>query len=152
MWMVSVLIAQLAGVVGSIFTTSSVNGWFQTINKPTWNPPGWLFGPVWITLYTLMGVASYLVWQKRGLNKNIKIALVVYGVHLVLNVLWSIIFFGLKNPGLAFIEILVLLLFIILTIFLFYKIRPITFWLLLPYLLWTSFASILNFTIWRLNP
>ena len=98
-----------------------------------------------------MGIASYLVWQKRELGQSVRVALMVYGVHLVLNALWSIIFFGLKNPGLAFMEIIGLLFFIVLTMVLFYKIRPVTVWLLLPYLLWTSFATFLNFTIWSLN-
>lgn len=151
MWIVSIIIAQLAGILGSFFTVASVNSWYLTINKPNWNPPGWLFGPVWISLYTLMGIAAYLVWQKRDLGQSVKVALIVYGVHLVLNALWSIIFFGLKNPGLALIEILILLFFIVLTMILFYKIRPISFWLLLPYLFWTSFATFLNFTIWNLN-
>ncbi len=151
MWIVSILIAQLAGLLGSFFTVASVNSWYLTINKPSWNPPGWLFGPVWISLYTLMGIAAYLVWQKRNSGQSIKAALVIYGIHLILNALWSIIFFGLKNPGLALVEIMGLLFFIVLTMVLFYKIRPVTFLLLLPYLLWTSFATFLNFIIWRLN-
>lgn len=151
MWLVSIVIAQLAGIVGSFFTANSVKSWYLTINKPSWNPPSFVFGPVWISLYTLMGVASYLIWQKRGVNQNVKAALVVYGVHLVLNALWSILFFGLRNPGIAFLEIIGLLFFIVLTMVMFYKIRPITLWLLLPYLTWVSFASFLNFTIWRLN-
>lgn len=151
MWIVSILLAQLTGIVGSFFTVTSVKGWYLTINKPSWNPPGWLFGPVWVSLYTLMGIAAYLVWQKRELGQSVRTALAVYGVHLVLNALWSIIFFGLKNPGLALIEILGLLFFIVLTMVMFYKIRPVTLWLLLPYLAWTCFATFLNFTIWRLN-
>ena len=151
MWIVSILIAQLAGVVGSFFTMPSVAGWYQTINKPSWNPPGWLFGPVWISLYTLMGIAAYLVWQKRDLGQAVKSALIVYGIQLALNSLWSILFFGLKNPGLALAEILVLLAMIVVTMILFYKIRPVTLWLLLPYVLWVSFASFLNYTIWSLN-
>jgi translocator protein len=151
MWLVSIVIAQLAGLIGSVFTFPSVKGWYLTINRPSWNPPGFVFGPVWTLLYTLMGIASYLVWQKRELGQSVRVALMVYGVHLVLNALWSIIFFGLKNPGLAFMEIIGLLFFIVLTMVLFYKIRPVTVWLLLPYLLWTSFATFLNFTIWSLN-
>jgi benzodiazapine receptor len=149
--LISIFIAQLAGIVGALFTSSSVNSWYLTIKKPSWNPPAWLFGPVWITLYTLMGVAAYLVWQKKEMNQAAKAALTVYGINLFLNALWSIIFFGLKNSFFAFIEILALLFSIVLTMLLFYKIRPGTFWLLLPYLIWTSFASILNFNIWRLN-
>jgi translocator protein len=151
MWIVSVLIAQVAGIVGSMFTMPSVAGWYQTINRPSWNPPGWLFGPVWVSLYTLMGIAAYLVWQKRDLGQVVKTALIVYGVQLLLNTLWSILFFGMKNPGLALVEILILLSTIILTTVLFYKIRPVTLWLLLPYILWVSFASFLNYTIWSLN-
>lgn len=149
--LIFVLISQLAGVVGSFFTASKIPSWYATLNKPSFNPPGWIFGPVWITLYTMMGIASYLVWQKRGDTSLAKISLVVFFVHLVFNALWSIIFFGLQNPMLAFFEIVVLWMMIVSLIIMFYQIDKRAAYLLIPYLLWVSFASVLNFFIWRLN-
>jgi translocator protein len=146
----SIAVVQLTGIIGSVFTTSSIDTWFTTIVKPEWNPPSWVFGPVWIALYTLMGIASFLVWQKKELS-NVKIALSVYGVQLVLNALWSILFFGLKNPGLAFAEIIVLLIFIIITTILFWRINTVAGILMLPYIAWVTFATFLNYTIWQLN-
>lgn len=147
---VSIAIAQAAGIIGSVFTASSVRTWFETLAKPAWNPPSWLFGPVWITLYTLMGIAAYLVLQQRDVP-GAKMALWVYGVHLVFNALWSILFFGLKNPGLAFAEIIVLLILIVVTTVLFWKINPAAGALMIPYIAWVSFATFLNYTIWQLN-
>jgi len=146
----SILIAQAAGMIGSVFTVSSVGTWFETIAKPSWNPPGWVFGPVWITLYTLMGVSGYLVWQQRDMP-GAKLALSIYGIHLVFNALWSVLFFGLKNPGLAFAEILVLLSLIVATTVLFWKINSWAGMLMIPYIAWVSFAAFLNYTIWQLN-
>jgi len=146
----SVLIAQSAGVVGSIFTVSNVDGWYATLEKPLWNPPSWVFGPVWIALYTLMGISAYLVWRQRH-RPGAKLALSVYGAHLVLNALWSILFFGLQNPGLAFAEILILLGSILVTTVLFWRINNWSGALLVPYLSWAAFATLLNFTIWQLN-
>lgn len=146
-----ILISQLAGVVGSIFTTTAIPTWYATLNKPMFNPPSWIFGPVWIVLYTMMGIASYLVWQKRGNMGVAKISLIIFFIHLVLNALWSIIFFGLHNPMLAFFEIIILWITIAVLIFLFYKIDRRAAYLLIPYLLWVSFASFLNYSIWRLN-
>ena len=146
----SILIAQSAGIVGSLFTSGSVDGWYTTLMKPALNPPSWVFGPVWIFLYTLMCVAAYLVWMNRDLP-GAKLALVVYGVHLVLNALWSIIFFGFQNPALAFAEILILLGAILLTTILFWKVNTWAGILFLPYLAWASFATFLNYNIWRLN-
>ncbi len=150
-YIIAILISQSAGIIGSVFTAKSVKTWYLTLQKPFFNPPGWIFGPVWIFLYTLMGISSYMIWQDRAINNLVKPALIIFGVHLVLNALWSILFFGLKNPGLAFIEIIVLLIFIVIIIFLFYKINPRAAYLLIPYLVWVSFASILNFSIWKLN-
>jgi len=147
---ISIVIAQSAGLIGSVFTTSAIPSWYADLAKPSWNPPSWLFGPVWLTLYTLMGIAAYFVYQKKELP-GAKIALIIYGVHLALNVLWSILFFGLKNPGLAFLEILILLGFIIATTILFWRINTWAGILFLPYIVWVSFATILNYTIWRLN-
>ena len=147
---ISIAIAQSAGIVGSVFTAPNIEGWYSTLAKPVWNPPGWVFGPVWILLYTLMGIAAFLVWRQRDVPGS-KLALSVYGVHLALNALWSIVFFGLKNPGLALAEILVLLAFILATTVLFRRINNWAGALLVPYIAWVTFATFLNFTIWQLN-
>jgi len=149
--LIFIFFSQLAGIVGGFFTASSVGGWYKFLVKPGFNPPSWLFGPVWIILYTLMGISSYLVWLKIGVNNLAKPALIVFYTHLVLNALWSIIFFGLKNPMLAFCEIVVLWIFIIITMVLFYKVDRLACYVLIPYLLWVSFAAVLNYSIWRLN-
>lgn len=146
----SVLIAQAAGLIGSVFTAASIPTWYATLLKPEWGPPNWLFAPVWTTLYLLMGVAAYLVWQQRA-EPGAGTALWLYGVQLVLNTLWSVIFFGLRNTGIAFVEILVLLVAILATAVLFWRVRPLAGGLMIPYLLWVSFAAILNFRIWQLN-
>lgn len=142
----ALLLPQIFGVIGAFITASSVNSWYVDLIKPDFNPPNWLFAPVWISLFFLMGVASYLVYQK-GNNKALKI----YLVHLVFNSLWSILFFGMQSPVLAFIDILILLGLIIYLIKAFYFTNKIAGLLLLPYLLWVSFATVLNFTIWQLN-
>lgn len=147
---ISIAIAQGAGLIGAVFTTSSVTSWYLTINKPFWNPPSWIFGPVWTLLYVFMGIAAYLVWQQRDLP-GAKLALSVYALQLVLNTLWSILFFGLKNPGLALVEIIFLLVSIIITTVLFWRITPLAGALMIPYLVWVSFATYLNYTIWQLN-
>lgn len=147
---ISILIAQGAGIIGSLFTASGLESWYGTLAKPVWNPPSWLFGPVWITLYTLMGIAAYLVWRQKD-SPGVKLALSIYFVHLVLNALWSVIFFGLKNPGLAFGEIVLLLILILITTILFWRINSWAGILFLPYLVWVSFATFLNYTIWQLN-
>ncbi len=146
----SVLIAESAGIIGSIFTASSVRTWYVDLIKPLWNPPSWIFGPVWTVLYALMGISAYIVWQERS-TSHVRTALFVYGVQLALNILWSAIFFGFKNPQIAFFEILVLLCFIIITTILFWRINVWAGVMLVPYILWVVFASYLNYTIWRLN-
>lgn len=143
----------LAGVIGSAFTFSSIPTWYASLNKPFFNPPNWLFGPVWTTLYILMGIAAYLIWEKLD-KKNIgkvKNALTIFAVQLVLNSLWSIVFFGFKSPWYAFVVILLLWYAIFLTITKFSKIDKRAGWLLIPYLAWVSFASVLNFAIAWIN-
>jgi translocator protein len=147
---VSVAICQCAGFIGSFFTVSSIGNWYQTLVKPTFNPPGWLFGPVWIILYFMMGVSLYLIWVQWPLP-GIKTVITVFGIQLLLNALWSILFFGLKLPSLAFIEIILLFIAIAVTLFLFLRISKPAALLLIPYLCWVGFASILNYSIWRLN-
>ncbi len=147
----SIIICQLAGIIGSFFTVSSVSTWYLTLNKPFFNPPSWLFGPVWITLYFLMGISLYIVWNKGIGSKEAKIAISIFGVQLILNTLWSIIFFGINSPLFAFIEIILLWIAIVMTIVYFYRISKTASYLLVPYLLWVSFAAILNFAIYYLN-
>lgn len=148
-FLISLVPPFLAAAVGSVFTASSVGGWFQGIQKPFFSPPNWIFGPVWTILFFLMGCSLYLVWRSNKEGK--KNAYLIFGIQLVLNVLWSALFFGLQNPGFAFAEIIVLWFFIIWNISMFRKFSSTAAWLLVPYLLWVSFAAYLNFSIWRLN-
>jgi tryptophan-rich sensory protein len=148
---VAVLVSELAGIIGSVFTTPSIKGWYGNLVRPELSPPNWIFAPVWTTLFALMGIAAFLIWQK-GINRtDVKIALSIFIGQLVLNTLWSIIFFGLHSPGFAFIEIIFLWFAILVTIVAFAKISKVAAWLLAPYILWVSFASYLNFMIWFLN-
>jgi benzodiazapine receptor len=148
---VSVLVCQLAGAVGSFFTVTSIDSWYAAVEKPAFNPPSWVFSPVWIILYTLMGISLYLIWEEGLERKEVKVGVFVFGVQLALNILWSILFFGLQSPYYAFIEIILLWLSIFLTIVLFGKISKTASLLLVPYLLWVSFAALLNYQIWVLN-
>lgn len=147
----AILICQLAGVIGNVFTNVSVDDWYQTLQKPSFTPPGGVIGIVWTILFLLVGISLYIVWNKFPQNKNSKQALIIFGIQLVLNILWSAFFFGLRNPLLAFIEILVLGLAIIANMLAFYKVSKISSYLLIPYLLWVSFASYLNFSLWKIN-
>lgn len=124
--------------------------WYESINKPSWNPPAWLFGPVWTMLYTLMGIAAWNIWRKFGFGKA-RAALSLFLVQLVLNGLWSQIFFGAQEIGWAFIEIIFLLVAIIATTYLFFQKNKVAGWLMVPYIAWVSFATVLNGTIWVLN-
>jgi len=141
---------QLAGIIGSLFTTSSIPTWYATLIKPSFNPPNWIFAPVWIFLYLLMGISFYLIWIKSN-NPNFSFLMSVFLLQLVLNAFWSIIFFGLKSPLFAFVEIIVLWLTILICIILFFRISKISSYLLIPYILWVTFAAVLNFAIWKLN-
>lgn len=152
-----VVVVEGAGVVGSIFTTPNISSWYDILIKPKLAPPNWLFAPVWTVLFAFMGIALYLVWQKRKVNFSVgssKIwawAVVLFFFQLLLNVLWSIIFFGFQNPAIAFLELLALWLAILATMVLFAKISFPAASLLLPYFLWVSFAGYLNYEIWQLN-
>ena len=138
-----------AGIGGAV-TTPKISTWYSTLVKPSWNPPAWIFGPVWSALYFCMAVAAWLVWRQGGFS-GAKVPLTQFVVQLALNVLWSCIFFGLEKPGLAFGEVLLLWLTIVTTMVLFWQRSMIAGILFVPYLAWVSFASFLNFTIWRLN-
>lgn len=148
----AVVVCQLAGVLGSLLTSPQIPTWYATLQKPGFSPPNWLFAPVWIILFALMGISTYLVWNKGLENREVKTSLFIFGIQLALNVLWSFLFFGLQSPFYAFMEIIVLWAAIALTILSFFKVSKTAGLLLLPYILWVSFAMILNYYIWKLNP
>lgn len=152
-WKVGIAIALtlLLGNTSGLITAGAMEGWYMEIEKPSFNPPGKVFGPVWIALYLMMGFAAGLVWSNGLEDPKVRNALSWYGVQLLLNVLWSLLFFGLKSPGLALVDITLLLLAIIMCIRTFHPIDRWSANLLLPYLLWVAFASILNASIWILN-
>ncbi len=138
-------------IIGSLFTRQAVSDWYTYLNKPSFTPPDWLFGPVWTVLYLLMAVSAFLVWHKGLANTVVKIALALYLLQLILNGLWTPLFFGARMPLLAFCEILLLWSVIVLTILAFARVSTPAALLLLPYIAWTSFAAVLNFSIWLLN-
>ncbi|MEZ5951959.1 MAG: TspO/MBR family protein [Planctomycetaceae bacterium] len=138
------------GGLGAIATTPEIEGWYKTIEKPSWNPPDYVFGPVWTTLFVMMAIAAWMVWKPEGF-KAAAMPLTLFVVQLGLNVGWSWIFFGMHQPGWAFVEIVILWLAIMATTVAFFRHSKIGGWLMVPYLVWVSFASVLNFTIWRLN-
>lgn len=144
-----VAVSGLAGLIGSLATFQNVKTWYPTLVKPSFNPPAWLFGPVWTLLYIMMGAALFLVWESPARDK--RAAVVFFFLQLALNALWSVVFFGMHSPkgGLAVIAALWAL--IIATMITFFRINPAAGWLLAPYLAWVSFASVLNAAIWRLN-
>lgn len=146
---ISLALPQLAGGLGAFFTISSVQSWYLTINRPSWNPPNWLFGPVWTTLYVLMGIACYLIWKSDSPVK--KQLLTLYFVQLGLNTLWSPAFFGMQSLILGLAVIVPLWVSIMACIVQFRKVSPLASGLMVPYLLWVSFATVLNASIWWLN-
>ena len=147
----SIVICQGAGFLGSLATTPSIGTWYKTLAKPNFSPPNAIFAPVWITLYLMMSIALFLVWKRGAATAGVKSALVLFFVQLALNTLWSILFFGLHQPMGAFFEIIFLWVFILLTLIAFWRTSLPAGLLLVPYLLWVSFASVLNFALWRLN-
>jgi tryptophan-rich sensory protein len=148
---ISILIPVLVGAISGYFTTSGVNGWYALANKPWFNPPNWIFAPVWSMLYVLMGIALFLVSKSDAATGIKQTAIVLFAVQLALNFFWSLIFFKLQQPGWAFAEIILMWVMILLTILWFGKISATAAWLLVPYICWVSFASVLNYSIWRLN-
>ncbi len=145
--LLSVVMCLAVGFFGGLFTSSSATTWYVTLNKPSFNPPSWLFAPVWTVLYVLIGISFYVIW-KKGIDKK---ELAFFFAQLGLNFVWSLLFFGLKIPWVAFVDIVLLWVFILLTILAFYKKDKVASWLLLPYLLWVAFASVLNFAIAYMN-
>lgn len=156
---IAIVICESAGAVGAIFTTPAISsGWYSALVKPALNPPAWIFGPVWTTLFALMGASLFLVWNSYSdILKNTEMlpvwkrGIALFAIQLALNTLWSFLFFGMHSPGAAFIDIIFLWLSILGTIIIFSKISKLSAWLLLPYILWVSFASYLNYAIWALN-
>lgn len=146
---ISLVVSQAAGLLGSIFTLSAIPTWYALLEKPWFNPPNVVFGPVWTTLYTLMGFSLYLVWNAKTTVKQK--ALQLFFVQLALNTLWSYLFFGLKSPLLGFLGIVVLWVAIVMTVRVFRRISKTASYLLYPYLAWVTFAMLLNFFIWQLN-
>ncbi len=150
--LVVVFICLAIGYLSGTVNSSSVTTWYPTIVKPSFNPPNWIFAPVWIVLYIMMGIAAGLVWNQIEFEKEtVKKALIFFAIQLVLNALWSYLFFGLQNPMLAGLEIIILWLMIFETYIQFSKINKISGYLFIPYLAWVSFAAILNGSIWWLN-
>jgi len=148
----AILACEAAGFIGGFLTASSVTTWYATLAKPAFNPPSWLFGPVWTALYAAMGVALWLAWVGDAPAGKKRIGVGLFAAQLALNVLWSFLFFGLRSPLLAFVELLVLWVFILMTILAFRPLSRAASFLLVPYLLWVSFAGILNLAIVLKNP
>ncbi len=149
---ISILIPLIVGFTSSFATLGSISTFFDVLNKPTWTPPAWAFGPIWTTLYILMGIALFLVWRKGLERQDVKIAVIVFGVQLILNFFWTIIFFGFRSITGGLIEIIFLWIAILVNIILFYRISKTAGILLVPYIIWVTIASYLNYTVYLLNP
>jgi benzodiazapine receptor len=148
---INIAITLSIGAIGSYFTLHSVNTWYRTIAKPSFNPPDSVFGPVWTTLYVLIGISAYLIWQKRAMIEHFPRTVAIYFLQLILNLMWSFIFFYAHQIGVALAEIVFLLIFAVVNALIFYKIDKTAGLLFIPYILWISFATFLTYSIFRLN-
>ncbi|MCX6733305.1 MAG: tryptophan-rich sensory protein [Candidatus Peregrinibacteria bacterium] len=148
---VSILGCLSVGIVGALFTTPAIPTWYNTLSKPLFSPPAWVFGPAWTILYIMMGVSLFLVWTKKDGSDTKRMALYIFFAQLLLNAIWSPIFFGLQSPFLGLMIIALLWATIIININIFYKVSKAAALLLVPYFLWVSFATVLNFALWQLN-
>ena len=148
---VSIVANFAAAGIGSLFTFKAIPTWYQGLKKPPYTPPNWVFGPVWTTLYILMGISVFLVWQKGLVTNGAMLAFTLFWIQLALNALWSIIFFGIKSKGGGVITIIVLWLFILATIITSFRVSAWAGALLIPYIVWVSIASYLNIGVWLLN-
>jgi len=148
----SIAACEGAGGIGSIFTVASIPTWYAALEKPTFTPPNSVFGPVWVTLYLLMGIAVFLIWRKGLEAEGVKPAFIIFWVQLVINVLWTVAFFGLKSPFAGVVLIILLWFAILFTIVRFFKVSKVAGGLLIPYIAWVSIASYLNVGVWMLNP
>lgn len=147
----SVLICQMVGIISGLLSVTQSNAWFDSIIKPSWNPPSYLFAPVWTVLYLLMAISLWLVWKSDSFEPMKREAMLFFAAQLFLNFWWTILFFNFHSPLLAFIDIILLFVLIFLTIFRFVEISKTAAWLLVPYISWVCFAAILNCNIWKLN-
>lgn len=148
--LVSIALPLAVGIIAGIFTTRAIPDWYATLNRPAFSPPNWIFGPVWTMLYLLMGISLYLVWSEEPSQVR-TFAIAVFVIQLFLNFCWSFLFFRFRLIGVAAAEIILLWLAIVITLFLFYRVRPLAAWLNIPYLLWVTFAAILNSAFYKLN-
>lgn len=146
-----IAVCELAGIIGSIFTASAITTWYAGLAKPALNPPSWVFGPVWTMLYACMGIAVFLIWKQGWQHKHVKSAVAIFCAQFVANIVWSALFFGLRSPFTALIDIFVLWILIVGTIICFYRVSKSAAYFLVPYFLWVSFATYLNYMIVRLN-
>lgn len=150
-FVVGIAICQTAGLIGSIFTRAGQREWFPSLDKPDFNPPAWVFGPVWTLLYAMMGIAAGIVWREGRETRDGRLGLQLFGLQLGLNTLWSALFFGARSPFTALIDIVALWIAIVATIVVFARTSRVAAVLMLPYLAWTTFATVLNATIWQIN-
>ena len=148
----SIVVCQSAGLIGFVFTMSAIPTWYASLQKPFFTPPNWLFAPAWAAFYLLMGISAFIIWRRGLSDKPAREALFIFGVQLVINALWSMVFFGLKSPLSGVVVIVVLWVAILYTMYKFYNLSSLAVILLLPYILWVSFAAVLNISIWLLNP
>jgi benzodiazapine receptor len=147
---VSLILPLALGTIAGIFTAQSVPEWYATLNRPSFNPPNWIFGPVWTTLYIIMGISLFLIWR-QDMRKERNLAILVFMLQLLFNFGWSFIFFHFKMIGFALIELILLWISIVIMLVLFYKIKPIASYINIPYLLWVTFATVLNGSYYFLN-
>ena len=149
--LVAVIGCELVGILGTPFTTAAIPTWYAALNKPFFAPPNWLFGPAWTLLYFLMGISFYLIWKQNSKSKQVQVAKKFFFAQLFLNFIWSPIFFGLRSPMLGLITIIILWTLIVATIYKFHSLSKWAAYLLIPYLLWVTFATVLNGAILFLN-
>ncbi len=147
----SLAITVILGLSGGFFSVSEIPGWYAQLQRPSWNPPNWIFPPVWTLLFVMMGISLFLVWKNNAPVRVKKMAIMIFSIQLLLNILWSYVFFKQHTMGWALAEIIILWIAILLTIFAFGKISSLAAWLLVPYISWVSFAAILNYTFWKIN-
>ena len=149
---ISIIIVFLAGAVGTVYTLPQITTWYAALTKPSWTPPNWTFGPIWSTLYVLMGISLFLVWRESLERKDVKIAILVFAVQLTINIIWSLVFFGGHNIFGGLVLVIILWIAILANIIVFYRVSKAAGLILIPYLIWVSIASYLNYSVFLLNP
>lgn len=150
-FIISIFAPLIVGGLSGFFTTNSISGWYTTLQKPSFNPPNWIFGPVWTLLYIMMGIALFVIWKSEADSVLKKQALILFAAQLAVNFCWSFLFFYCESPSWALLDIIVMWVLIVMNIFSFGKISSFAAWMLVPYISWVSFAMLLNFAIWRMN-